>query len=68
MPVLDGYETSRILIEMMNNGKVHKTPILALTANNSKEDIDRCHESGMVGHLTKPTSKTSLIEALSKLE
>jgi len=67
MPVIDGYETSRILVEKMKNGEVIYAPILALTANNSKEDIERCHNSGMVGHLTKPTSKASLMEALAKL-
>ena len=68
MPVIDGYETTKILIEMMNNGKIPKVPILALTANNSKEDIKRCYDSGMVGHLTKPTSKKALVKALSKLD
>jgi len=68
MPVIDGYETSRILIEMMSQGKVTKVPILTLTANNSKEDIKRCYNSGMVGHLTKPTSKKSLTEALLNIQ
>ena len=68
MPVIDGYETSKILIEMMSQGKVTKVPILALTANNSKEDIKRCYESGMVGHLTKPTSKKALTQALLNLQ
>jgi len=67
MPIIDGYETSKILVEKMKEGKISKVPIIALTANNSEEDIKRCYNSGMVGHLTKPTSKATLTEAFSKL-
>jgi len=67
MPILDGYETTKILIEMMNKGEISHVPIIALTANNSQEDIKRCYDCGMVGHLTKPISKESLRAALAKV-
>jgi len=51
----------------MKEGKLPKTPIIALTANNSEEDIKKCRDSGMTDFLTKPTSKESLEIALAKL-
>jgi len=68
MPVMDGYEASKILIEMMDKGKIVRVPIFALTADDSEETIKKCYESGMKGHIMKPTSKSSLIEVLSKIE
>ena len=66
MPVMDGYETSQRLIEMMNKGNIIKTPIIALTADICEESIQKCYQSGMVEHLMKPTSKDCLKTALSK--
>jgi len=67
MPVMDGYETTRVLIDLMNKNEVQKVPIIALTANNSKEDIQKCYDCGMTGHLTKPTSQQELFKALASL-
>ena len=52
----------------MNNGKIPKVPILALTANDSEENRKKSYNSGMVGHLMKPTTKDTLLEAILKLD
>jgi len=41
-------------------------PIIALTANVFKEDIDRCLEAGMNSHIGKPISLDSLLKVLKK--
>ena len=67
MPIMDGFETSKTLIEMMNALEIPQIPIIAWTANNSEEDIKRCYQSGMVAHLSKPTSQAAIMKALAKL-
>jgi len=67
MPIIDGYDTTRILVKMMSNQEIPKIPVIALTANNSEDDIKRCYDCGMSGHLTKPSSKNALIQCLSNL-
>ena len=67
MPIMDGFETTETLREMMSEEKIPKTPILAWSANNSEKDIKRCYECGMVGHLTKPTTQDDIARVLSEL-
>ena len=53
MPEMDGYEAAcRIrALDAPNAGTV---PIIAMTANVFKEDIDNCFAAGMNGHIGKP--------------
>lgn len=50
MPRMDGIETTEKLIKQLGI----KTPIVALSANALKTEIDRCFKAGMVDYLTKP--------------
>lgn len=52
MPVLDGYKATR---ELRKSN--YTKPILALSAGVYKDDIQKCLESGMNGHIQKPFSK-----------
>lgn len=61
MPEMDGLEASRRIREIDS-----KTPIIAMTANVSKEDRSECLASGMNDFLGKPIDPRSLHEALSK--
>lgn len=63
MPVLDGYETTRILRE---DERYKSLPIIALTANAMQSDYKTCIEAGMDDYLAKPLKYTSLIEMLKK--
>lgn len=49
MPILDGYETSKIIREFNKD-----IPIIALTANTYEEDISNSYNAGMNEHLQKP--------------
>jgi signal transduction histidine kinase/CheY-like chemotaxis protein len=66
MPGMDGVEATLKIksnLELIN----HSTPIVALTANVSDEDRNRCLEVGMVDFLTKPIEKKVMKKVLSKI-
>jgi len=68
MPIMDGYETSQVLCQMMKTHEIPKVPIFALTANSqNQEETSKCFEAGMEGYLTKPTSMEVLYQTLIKL-
>ncbi|MEI6716050.1 MAG: PAS domain S-box protein, partial [Verrucomicrobiota bacterium] len=62
MPEMDGYAaTSEIRkVEANRSGGKGRVPIIALTANALKEDLDRCMEYGMDAWLTKPVRPAEL--------
>jgi CheY-like chemotaxis protein len=70
MPEMDGFEaTGRIrIIEdewKKKNGKTgRRIPIIAMTANVFKEDIERCLKAGMDDHLGKPLDIEVVMEKL----
>lgn len=65
MPVMDGYTATKMIRSSgnLNSG----TPILALTANAVKEEIDKCIESGMNMHLAKPFEPEKLKQVVIEL-
>ncbi|CAK9039460.1 Regulatory protein LuxO [Durusdinium trenchii] len=65
MPEMDGIEASEIL--RARNGWTRDVPIIALTANASREDKDRCIDAGMNVFLTKPIERTTLVHAVCDL-
>lgn len=66
MPVMDGYEASRI-IRNMKRPDAATIPIIALTANAFAEDIVRSSEAGMDAHITKPIDENKLKECMMRL-
>jgi CheY-like chemotaxis protein len=65
MPEMDGYEaTRRIRASAVPCGKV--VPIIALTANAFKEDIDRCMAVGMNDHISKPIMMNTMMNTMRK--
>jgi len=69
MPVMDGYQATKVLKEMMKNGELHDCPIIALTANNRDEEHDKlCQRVGMSGHITKPLQIIELEAVLKKIQ
>jgi len=65
MPEMDGYEATR-RIRAMNHPKAKTIPIIALTANVFREDIEKCLEAGMNDHIGKPIDVEDLIAKLQK--
>jgi len=67
MPVMDGYEATKILKKMMENGEISEIPIIALSANDSPSDKMRCKEIGMIDHIAKPLDEKRLKSVLNEL-
>jgi CheY-like chemotaxis protein len=65
MPNLSGYEATELI---RSSGFPESTliPIIAMTANVFREDIERCLNSGMNDHLGKPIDANELVEKLKK--
>lgn len=63
MPVMDGYEATRT-IRGMESLKAKTIPIVAMTANAFKEDIDRCLSVGMNDHMPKPIDEAVVFEKI----
>ena len=66
MPVMDGFEASRVISRMIVDEELPKTPIVALTANAMPGDRERCLDAGMDDYVTKPVRKKNLIDVLAK--
>ncbi len=64
MPVMDGIEASKLISDLFKGGK--KPIIIAITANAMITDQEKYEEAGIVGFVSKPITKDSLREALSK--
>ena len=65
MPVMDGYEATRT-IRSLDVPEAKTVPIIAMTANVFREDIERCLESGMNGHVGKPIDINDVLDILKK--
>ena len=63
MPVMDGFEATAA-IRGMERADAAGVPIIALTANAFKEDIDKALSNGMNAHITKPVEVDRLIEVM----
>jgi signal transduction histidine kinase/DNA-binding response OmpR family regulator len=71
MPEMDGYEAThsiRVIEENLSSASADNTlrriPIIAMTANVFKEDIEKCMEAGMDGHVGKPLNFEEVIDKL----
>jgi signal transduction histidine kinase/DNA-binding response OmpR family regulator len=65
MPEMDGFEATQ-LIRALDFPKAATIPIIAMTANVFKEDIDKCLQIGMNDHIGKPIDFGEVLEKLRK--
>jgi PAS domain S-box-containing protein len=63
MPNMDGYEATRT-IRALDFVKAKLIPIIAMTADVFKEDIEKCLACGMNDHLAKPIDEDLVIEKI----
>ena len=66
MPIMDGYESSRIIRNSNSEVKSHTIPIIAMTANAMKGDKEKCLAAGMNDYLSKPVDPTKLGRILNQ--
>ncbi len=64
MPVMDGYEATR-LIKLTEKGK--HTPIVALTASSFEEERKKMAVLGMQGYIRKPFRENELFDTIAKI-
>jgi len=63
MPNMDGYEASTA-IRALDRPDARRVPIITLTANAFKDDIDKALRHGMNAHISKPVEMDPLLETL----
>ncbi|MDR0831811.1 MAG: response regulator [Bacillales bacterium] len=66
MPNMNGYEASVAIRELKRTDTI-KLPIIAMTANAFREDIDRALASGMNGHIAKPINFVGVLRTLKEI-
>ena len=65
MPGIDGYEAAK-RIRAFDNPRAQTVPIIAMTANVFKEDVEHCLAAGMNGHIGKPLDFNAVLTILEK--
>ncbi len=65
MPEVDGYEATR-RIRALDGQKAREIPIVAMTANVFREDVEQCLAAGMTDHIGKPISVEEIVTKLKK--
>ena len=63
MSAMDGYEATR-QIRGLYRGKAQTIPIIAMTANVFREDVEECLVARMNSHLGKPLNFEDVLDQL----
>ncbi len=66
MPMMDGLSATRAIRQIEHERGFNPIPIIALTGSTWQEDIRKTQFAGCDAHLSKPISKSTLLEALSR--
>jgi CheY-like chemotaxis protein len=66
MPVLDGLDATRRILELFADAADQSPPIVAVTANAFEEDRRRCLDAGMNDYLAKPFDQADLERMLAR--
>ena len=66
MPVMNGYEATQ-QIRALEDPELAAIPIIAVTANAFREDMQRALDVGMDGHVAKPIDPDALMQTLHQI-
>ncbi len=66
MPVMNGYEATKMIRQIENEKGTH-TPIIALTAYAMKSDKDLCLEAGMDDYISKPFKRQQFLDKIAEV-
>ncbi|MCL2253224.1 MAG: response regulator [Lachnospiraceae bacterium] len=65
MPIMDGLTATGMIRHLPIPG-AEEIPIIAMTANVFKDDVERCISAGMNGHIGKPLDLDEVLEKMIK--
>jgi CheY-like chemotaxis protein len=66
MPEMDGWETTLAIFDLFSSERIRNLPyIIAYSAFDSSNDIEKCDKVGMSGHISKPCTVIELCDMLS---
>lgn len=65
MPVMDGYAATRTIRES-GRPDAKTIPIIAMSANAYAEDVQKCLDTGMNAHISKPLYKEVMLETIKR--
>ena len=65
MPEMDGYVATHKIRKL--EGEKRAVPIIAMTANVMKAEVDRCFDIGMNGYISKPFEPDQLLQQIKKI-
>jgi CheY-like chemotaxis protein len=63
MPIMNGYDATRA-IRGSEHPEAKTIPIIAMTANAYREDVEKAMDAGMNAHVPKPINVEVLVETL----
>ncbi len=66
MPVMDGLEATRAMLQMAELSPLNAPPIVAVTANAFDEDRRMCLEAGMSDYMAKPFDRDDLHRLIAR--
>ena len=66
MPVMDGFEATRVIRDPQSKVLDHNIPIIAMTAHAMKEDRQKCLVAGMDDYISKPVEPNALFQIIKK--
>jgi CheY-like chemotaxis protein len=66
MPIMNGIEATRSIIELCANAGVSSPPIVGVTANSLEEDRYKFEQAGINEFLSKPVDKTKINETVNR--
>ena len=65
MPVMNGFEATKAIRNL--DSEKAQTPIIAMTANVLKEEVDLCYQAGMNDFIGKPFDTAELLQKINQL-
>ena len=66
MPIMDGFEATKLIRNPESSVINHNIPIIAMTANALKGDRELCLNAGMNDYVSKPIDQIHFIETIEK--